>query len=142
MYFMWFICFLIRNRGNNYFYWSNISCGRELTQVICMCSYVKLHLFPQASERLELELLHWRSAESGNGDISDSEGSEADASLSGEKYKRRYERAHRELQLLRAQLRRQHEDDLEQLVMVKKQLEKKVSCVYPVQGNFLVYCLL
>lgn len=39
----------------------------------------------------------------------------------------RYESAHREVQLLRAQLRRQHEDDLEQLVSVKKQLEKKVS---------------
>ncbi|KAL0867890.1 hypothetical protein ABMA27_008575 [Loxostege sticticalis] len=84
----------------------------------------------QASERLELELLHWRSAESGGAEPSDSEGSEADASASGEKYKRRYESAHREVQLLRAQLRRQHEDDLEQLVSVKKQLEKKVQDAY------------
>ncbi|KAH9643521.1 hypothetical protein HF086_015669 [Spodoptera exigua] len=79
----------------------------------------------QASERLELELLHWRAADSGGAEPSDSEGSEADATASGDKYKRRFERAHRELQLLRAQLRRQHEDDLEQLVTVKKQLEKK-----------------
>ncbi|CAH0402673.1 unnamed protein product [Chilo suppressalis] len=84
----------------------------------------------QASERLELELLHWRSTESGGAEPSDSEGSEADASASGEKYKRRYEAAHREVQLLRAQLRRQHEDDLEQLVTVKKQLEKKVQDAY------------
>ncbi|KAG6449757.1 hypothetical protein O3G_MSEX006241 [Manduca sexta] len=84
----------------------------------------------QASERLELELLHWRSAESGGAEPSDSEGSEADVSGAGDKYKRRYERAHRELQLLRAQLRRQHEDDLEQLVTVKKQLEKKVQDAY------------
>ncbi|XP_047033369.1 unconventional myosin-XVIIIa isoform X1 [Helicoverpa zea] len=84
----------------------------------------------QASERLELELLHWRSADSGGAEPSDSEGSEADASASGDKYKRRFERAHRELQLLRAQLRRQHEDDLEQLVTVKKQLEKKVQDAY------------
>ncbi|XP_053617561.1 unconventional myosin-XVIIIa isoform X2 [Plodia interpunctella] len=84
----------------------------------------------QASERLELELLHWRSAESGGGEVSDSEGSEADASGNGDKYKRRFECAHRELQLLRAQLRRQHEDDLEQLVTVKKQLEKKVQDAY------------
>ncbi|XP_061382469.1 unconventional myosin-XVIIIa isoform X3 [Danaus plexippus] len=84
----------------------------------------------QASERLELELLHWRSAENGNAEPSDSEGSEADGSASGDKYKRRFERAHRELQLLRAQLRRQHEDDLEQLVTVKKQLEKKVQDAY------------
>lgn len=90
---------------------------------------LRLHSSPQASERLELELLHWRSAETGNAEPSDSEGSEADASASGDKYKRRYERAHRELQLLRAQLRRQHEDDLEQLVAVKKQLEKKVCLV-------------
>ncbi|XP_041972232.1 unconventional myosin-XVIIIa isoform X2 [Aricia agestis] len=81
----------------------------------------------QASERLELELLHWRSAENGT-EHSDSEGSEGDAS--GDKYKRRFERAHRELQLLRVQLRRQHEDDLEQLVTVKKQLEKKVQDAY------------
>ncbi|XP_050552815.1 unconventional myosin-XVIIIa isoform X2 [Spodoptera frugiperda] len=84
----------------------------------------------QASERLELELLHWRSADSGGAEPSDSEGSEADAAASGDKYKRRFERAHRELQLLRAQLRRQHEDDLEQLVTVKKQLEKKVQDAY------------
>ncbi|XP_052739018.1 unconventional myosin-XVIIIa isoform X2 [Bicyclus anynana] len=84
----------------------------------------------QASERLELELLHWRSAENGGAEPSDSEGSEADGGSSGEKYKRRFERAHRELQLLRAQLRRQHEDDLEQLVTVKKQLEKKVQDAY------------
>ncbi|XP_063628704.1 unconventional myosin-XVIIIa isoform X3 [Cydia splendana] len=84
----------------------------------------------QASERLELELLHWRSADNGGAEPSDSEGSEADATANGDKYKRRYEQAHRELQLLRAQLRRQHEDDLEQLVTVKKQLEKKVQDAY------------
>ncbi|XP_073948131.1 myosin heavy chain-like isoform X2 [Choristoneura fumiferana] len=83
----------------------------------------------QASERLELELLHWRSADNGGAEPSDSEGSEGDAAV-GDKYKRRYEQAHRELQLLRAQLRRQHEDDLEQLVSVKKQLEKKVQDAY------------
>ncbi|XP_072934275.1 unconventional myosin-XVIIIa [Epargyreus clarus] len=84
----------------------------------------------QASERLELELLHWRSAENGGAEASDSEGSEAETGATGDKYKRRFERAHRELQLLRAQLRRQHEDDLEQLVTVKKQLEKKVQDAY------------
>ncbi|CAH2052409.1 unnamed protein product, partial [Iphiclides podalirius] len=83
----------------------------------------------QASERLELELLHWRSAENGV-EPSDSEGSEAESGVGSDKYKRRYEQAHRELQLLRAQLRRQHEDDLEQLVTVKKQLEKKVQDAY------------
>ncbi|CAK1590135.1 unnamed protein product [Parnassius mnemosyne] len=83
----------------------------------------------QASERLELELLHWRSAENGV-EPSDSEGSEAESGIGSDKYKRRYEQAHRELQLLRAQLRRQHEDDLEQLVTVKKQLEKKVQDAY------------
>ncbi|XP_050667401.1 unconventional myosin-XVIIIa isoform X5 [Leptidea sinapis] len=84
----------------------------------------------QASERLELELLHWRSAENGGLEPSDSEGSESEIGVNGEKYKRRFERAHRELQLVRTQLRRQHEDDLEQLVTVKKQLEKKVQDAY------------
>lgn len=84
----------------------------------------------QTSERLELELVHWRSASEaatpGAGSDSDAEGEGAGA----ERYRRRYERAARDLQLARAQLRRQHEDDLEQLVSLKKQLEKKLADAY------------
>ena len=42
-------------------------------------------------------------------------------------YKQRYERTVRELEFTRRRLQQQHEDDLEQLVGLKKQLEKKVS---------------
>jgi hypothetical protein len=41
-------------------------------------------------------------------------------------YKQRYERTVRELEFTRRRLQQQHEDDLEQLVGLKKQLEKKV----------------
>lgn len=41
-------------------------------------------------------------------------------------YKQRYERALKELEFTKRRLQQQHEDDLEQLVGLKKQLEKKV----------------
>nr|CAI5846283.1 unnamed protein product [Callosobruchus analis] len=43
---------------------------------------------------------------------------------SGGVYKQRYERAVKELEFTRRRLQQQHEDDLEQLVGLKKQLEK------------------
>lgn len=42
-------------------------------------------------------------------------------------YKHKCERAMRELEFTRRRLQQQHEDDLEQLVGLKKQLEKKVK---------------
>lgn len=42
-------------------------------------------------------------------------------------YRQRYERAVRELEITRRRLQQQHQDDLEQLIALKKQLEKKVS---------------
>lgn len=42
-------------------------------------------------------------------------------------YKHKCERALRELEFTRRRLQQQHEDDLEQLVALKKQLEKKVD---------------
>ncbi len=53
-------------------------------------------------------------------DWSDSEG---DSSI----YKHKYERAKKELQVAERRLQQQHEDDMEQLAVIKKQLEKKVS---------------
>ena len=41
-------------------------------------------------------------------------------------YKQKYERAMKELEYLKQRLQQQHEDDLEQLMALKKQLEKKV----------------
>ena len=42
-------------------------------------------------------------------------------------YRQKYERAMKELEYTKKLLQTQHEDDLEQLVALKKQLEKKVS---------------
>lgn len=53
-------------------------------------------------------------------------GSDSEGSGDGSRYKRRLQVALRELEATRRQLRQQHEDDLEQLVTLKKQLEKKV----------------
>ena len=42
-------------------------------------------------------------------------------------FKQKYERAAKELEYTKQRLQQQHEDDLEQLVALKKQLEKKVN---------------
>ncbi len=70
---------------------------------------------------MEMELLYTRATDlNGSGEYSDSEG---DSSI----YKQKYERAMKEIAILKQRLNRQHEDDMEQLVAMKKQLEKKVS---------------
>lgn len=74
----------------------------------------------QATERLEMELLYARAADL-NGIASDAEDGE-----DGGVYKQRYEHAVRELEFTKRKMAQQHEDDLEQLVGLKKQLEKKV----------------
>ncbi|XP_060534264.1 unconventional myosin-XVIIIa isoform X2 [Cylas formicarius] len=77
----------------------------------------------QASERLEMELLYARSDLNGiceEEDDGDSDGV----------YKQRYERVLRELEFTKRRLQQQHEDDLEQLVGLKKQLEKKLADAY------------
>ena len=45
-------------------------------------------------------------------------------------YKQKNERLIRELELVKAKLVQQHEDDLEQMVSMKKQMEKKLSDAY------------
>ena len=74
----------------------------------------------QSSERLEMELLYARS------DLNGISEEDEDADVDGGMYKQRYERAVRELEFTKRRLQQQHEDDLEQLVGLKKQLEKKV----------------
>ncbi|XP_049839804.1 unconventional myosin-XVIIIa isoform X2 [Schistocerca gregaria] len=96
---------------------------KELSEV----QYQKQNL-QQTSERLEMELLCMRSAAEVNGLGSDDEGEGEDSS--GSVYKQRYERAVRELEFTRRRLQQQHEDDLEQLVALKKQLEKKLADAY------------
>lgn len=77
----------------------------------------------QTTERLEMELLYARAADL-NGIASDGEDGE-----DGGVYRQRYEHAVRELEFTKRKMAQQHEDDLEQLVGLKKQLEKKV-CTY------------
>lgn len=77
----------------------------------------------QAAERLEMELLYMRAADVNGGMGSDEDG---ECEEDGGVYKQRYERTVRELEFTRRRLQQQHEDDLEQLVGLKKQLEKKV----------------
>lgn len=78
----------------------------------------------QATERLEMELLYARAADL-NGVVSDVEDGE-----DGGVYKQRYEHAVRELEFTKRKMAQQHEDDLEQLVGLKKQLEKKLTDAY------------
>ncbi|XP_046385324.1 unconventional myosin-XVIIIa isoform X8 [Ischnura elegans] len=91
----------------------------------------------QSSERLEMELLFSRAAGM-NGDVGgggrgmgdddeDVDDCDSGAALI---YKQRYERAARELEFAKRRLQQQHEDDLEQLVGLKKQLEKKLTDAY------------
>ena len=41
-------------------------------------------------------------------------------------FKKKYERAQKDLEYTKKRLQQQHEDDMEQLLALKKQLEKKV----------------
>lgn len=76
----------------------------------------------QSSEKLEMELLYARSDLNGIME-EDEDGDGGDGGV----YKQRYERAIKELEFTKRRLQQQHEDDLEQLIGLKKQLEKKVS---------------
>lgn len=78
----------------------------------------------QTSEKLEMELLYARSDLNGISE-EDEDGSEGEGV-----YKQRYERAIKELEFTKRRLQQQHEDDLEQLVGLKKQLEKKLADAY------------
>ncbi|XP_065168526.1 unconventional myosin-XVIIIa isoform X2 [Atheta coriaria] len=77
----------------------------------------------QQTERLEMELLYARS------DLNGIDEEDEDAEGDGI-YRQRYERTVRELEFTKRRLQQQHEDDLEQLVGLKKQLEKKLTDAY------------
>lgn len=53
-------------------------------------------------------------------------------------YRIKYERAARELEFTKRRLQTQHEHDLEQLVGLKKQLEKKVKVTWETRVNNVV----
>jgi hypothetical protein len=98
-----------------------------LSTLICIVSILIVQSenksLQQSAERLEMELLYMRAADVNGGVGSDEDG---ECEEDGGVYKQRYERTVRELEFTRRRLQQQHEDDLEQLVGLKKQLEKKV----------------
>ena len=76
------------------------------------------------TERMEMELLYSRALDMNGGvDYSDEDGENSI-------YKQKYERAMKELEFTKRRLQQQHEDDMEQLIGLKKQLEKKVGCYF------------
>lgn len=65
-----------------------------------------------------------------NGEVSavasDDEENNGDSNV----FKQKYERVFRELEFSKQRLKQQHEDDLEQMMAIKKQLEKKLNDAY------------
>uniref|UniRef100_A0A2M4A1C6 Putative myosin class ii heavy chain n=1 Tax=Anopheles triannulatus TaxID=58253 RepID=A0A2M4A1C6_9DIPT len=100
----------------------------------------------ESSEKMEMELMCAKSelnydfddcstfggSEYDAGDIGSerSDGGLVDASDVVKNYRQRYERVARELEFTKKRLQTQHEHDLEQLVGLKKQLEKKLADAY------------
>ena len=72
------------------------------------------------NERMEMELLYSRAMDMNGASAEDEDGVEPTI------YKQKYDRAMKELEYTKKRLQQQHEDDLEQLMALKKQLEKKV----------------
>lgn len=62
--------------------------------------------------------------------ISEDEDAENDDGHNSSIYKMKYERAAKELEFTKRRLQTQHEHDLDQLVGLKKQLEKKLADAY------------
>ncbi|XP_070072281.1 unconventional myosin-XVIIIa isoform X3 [Drosophila takahashii] len=86
----------------------------------------KVKNLQEATEKLEMELICAKSDLNG---ISEDEDAEHEDGAGGV-YKLKYERVARELEFTKRRLHTQHEHDLEQLVGLKKQLEKKLSDAY------------
>ncbi|XP_017847172.1 unconventional myosin-XVIIIa isoform X2 [Drosophila busckii] len=82
------------------------------------------------SEKLEMELICAKSDLNGISEDEDYENDEGGGGGNGGVYKLKYERVARELEFTKRRLQTQHEHDLEQLVGLKKQLEKKLSDAY------------
>uniref|UniRef100_A0A1L8E4V2 Putative myosin n=1 Tax=Nyssomyia neivai TaxID=330878 RepID=A0A1L8E4V2_9DIPT len=86
----------------------------------------KIRSLQETSEKLEMELICAKSDL--NGISEDEDGDNEDGA--GGVYKLKYERVARELEFTKRRLQTQHEHDLEQLVGLKKQLEKKLADAY------------
>ncbi|KAH8363684.1 hypothetical protein KR084_013045, partial [Drosophila pseudotakahashii] len=88
----------------------------------------KVKNLQEATEKLEMELICAKSDLNGISEDEDAE--HEDGGGAGGVYKLKYERVARELEFTKRRLHTQHEHDLEQLVGLKKQLEKKLSDAY------------
>eukprot|EP00102_Acyrthosiphon_pisum_P008588 XP_003245431.2 PREDICTED: unconventional myosin-XVIIIa [Acyrthosiphon pisum] len=92
----------------------------------------------ETNEQLEMQLLCMRSTDpslmssssSVAGTMSDDDSAVANSDKGDQYYRRRYERVCRELEYAKKRLQQQHNDDMEQLLAMKKQLEKKLAGVY------------
>lgn len=87
----------------------------------------KVKNLQETTEKLEMELICAKSDLNGISEDEDAENEEG--GVGGGVYKLKYERVARELEFTKRRLHTQHEHDLEQLVGLKKQLEKKVCSV-------------
>ncbi|XP_055375472.1 unconventional myosin-XVIIIa isoform X4 [Condylostylus longicornis] len=88
-------------------------------------SLSKVKNLQEQSEKLEMELICAKSDLNGISEDEDGDGED-----SGGVYKLKYERVARELEFTKRRLQTQHEHDLEQLIALKKQLEKKLADAY------------
>ncbi|XP_063697134.1 unconventional myosin-XVIIIa isoform X2 [Culicoides brevitarsis] len=88
-------------------------------------SQKKFRNLQETSEKLEMELICAKSDLNGVLDEDDPDNED-----NGGVYKIKYERVARELEFTKKRLQTQHEHDLEQLVGLKKQLEKKLADAY------------
>ena len=84
----------------------------------------RLRSLTNTNERLEMEVLHSRALEMNGTHESDDD--DGNASV----YKVKYDRAMKDLDYTKRRMTQQHEDDLEQLATVKKQLDKKLNDAY------------
>merc|ERR550532_1374413 len=84
----------------------------------------KVRSLTNTNERLEMEVLHSRALEMNGGHESDDD--EGNASV----YKVKYDRVMKDLDYTKRRMIQQHEDDLEQMATVKKQLDKKLNDAY------------
>ncbi|XP_037808440.1 unconventional myosin-XVIIIa isoform X5 [Lucilia sericata] len=90
----------------------------------------KVKSLQESTEKLEMELICAKSDLNGISEEEEEDIDNEDGSSSGGIYKLKYERVAKELEFTKRRLQTQHEHDLEQLIGLKKQLEKKLSDAY------------
>lgn len=88
----------------------------------------KVKSLQESTEKLEMELICARSDLNGISE-EDEELENDENGAAGSIYKLKYERVAKELEFTKRRLQTQHEHDLEQLIGLKKQLEKKVKTI-------------